>query len=477
MSNESSHLELQGRGEREGMQSATLAGDARMEAEKTLVSPFLSWDDLRKLTTLFISDTSVRIMLQGVSQLESYELRPLECPNFMNYFKDTFYQELQLRSQYGKSNISSIGWIKGGKKVEGRSWHRISSGNAYLVQGLRGGQDATFYAERGLGKSDCCLHYYALPYLELGNYVVSGVRIENNNEYPNYRYCATNADLLLESCNIVIEKLTDGLPMPNIMLIRDDIAGSGISRKRAGSQELFNLECLGMVTRHYGIATIWIFQYMLSIPTSIREATTRWVQKKTKKTLISTIKWPKGTETTYITGLKGLDDRKMEGMPYLDYDSKRPQITMDNLPMSEVMMYVNYKERVKEMTKLERFTAIRDYLDNMLKMADADKAVSQVDILRAITWLYVEGKKVKGMKTIPITIGGLQALSGLKKGTIRLAVEKAVKDWSEHPERWKPLPTNIDEQRKVITDAINEAGEDPTGQEQNDGDQAEDLDS
>lgn len=448
-------VEMQSRNEREGVVSATLAGEARGVAEDIINNPFANWDDFRKLTPIFMNPMSVSICLQGINVYEQMGVRPLLAPNYVSFFKDTFYQELQARAQHGKSNISTIGWIRGVKHSEGRSWHRISSGNSYLIQGFKGGMDATWYGNRGIGKTDACLHYYAVPYLNEGNYVVSGVKIANNKDWPNYIYCPTNADLLLESVKLVIKHLKAGLPIPNIMVIRDDISASGVSRKRAGSEQLVNLEALGMVSRHYGMATVWIFQYMIHIPTSIREATTRWVRKTALKSLVSTIEWPNNIEVTKVGGLKGLADRKLETMDYLDYDTQNPQITVDNLPMNDIMMYVNFLDRAKDLNKLQRFEATRDYIDKMLRLSSQDRKMTQADALRSIVWMYIYGKKVKGLKNVPMTIAGLANMSGLPPGKVRYGVEKGLQDFKDNPDRWTPLLENRNAQRDIMNDALN----------------------
>lgn len=470
------------RKETEGVQAATIAARSRAHYERIIYNPQSSWRDIRKILPMFMDEAKVRAILRGIRKIQNaaaelgYELQPRDCINFIALVEDTYYKELQQRAQYGKSGISTVGWLSEDEDTTEYDIHRLGTG--FLVYNAKGGQDYIWLGDREYGKSDGNLHYVVEPRLVAGHYVSSGVKIDNPKAWPRYLYGVTDVDLLLNAVKVTKNSLKEqedfdkeDVKIPATMLVRDDVA-TVVSRKRATAEELFNLECLGFIARHFGLITVWIFQYYSTVPTSIREMCSRWFIKTKKKTMTSTIQWPGQIEYTHLKGLIGRNDRKKQKMNVLDYFPERPMLTTPNLVMADVMMWCNYKERELEeeggLTLLALFSEVEKYLTTVVETMSVDKGITREQILLTLSWLYVTGKRDNDYKYVKLTykaLGNIAYEWGVTPRMIETTVGKIIQDRNKNPGRWIPIPENKKEQLEAVRKLMDKHLETPEDEE------------
>lgn len=387
----------------------------RKICDRVFANQWSTWGDIKSILPIFMEPAahqSARRLIHKSIQKGRYH--PRLAPNARRRIHDRYLMQIQLRSNIGPKNLTSVGLLTGGVTSErALSFERIKAGKAFLVQGLTAGQTVVVIADLGLGKTTTLSGYLMLPYMdEYKLKVVSGISCENNNDFEPYYVCKSlQSDKVDSLCAINIEQIEKGeLPifkgrtyLQPSMIVTDE-GYFMAQRQRAVSLTMLRLTAFWTITRHLAAINVWSFPREDMVPSQIQVNCKRLFTKESKRTMKCEIRFADGSyEYTLLKDLKGAPDWRESGERYMIVPEEGAADTSTwDIDTFAMMHRVNLlKRRIDEgKEKLETtdqkidrrllfYKSIRSYIDGLKKRGTADERLTKAQFMKSIGLLKV----------------------------------------------------------------------------------------
>lgn len=381
----------------------------RKMCDRVFENQWSTWADIKNILPVFMSAHTHNLARSLIhDSIKKGRYHPRLAPNVRAWIHDKYLMQIQLRSNTGPKNLTSVGLLTGGVSPEASlSFDRIKEGDAYLVHGLTSGQTVVVIADLGVGKTTTLTKYIALPWMDhYSQKVVSGISVENLSEFKHYIYKSMQSDKVDALCVCNIEQIEKsqlpafkGNPYLRPSMIVTDEGYFMAQRQRAMSLTMMRITAFWTITRHLAAVNVWSFPRADMVPTQIDVNCKRRFEKRTQQTMICDINFSNGEfEHTYLKDFKGAADFRKSGERYMIVPEEGAADTSTwDIDTFAMMHYVNLlKRRIDEGKesvetadqKIDRrllfYKSIRAYVEKVKKRGTKDERLTKAQFMKSL---------------------------------------------------------------------------------------------
>jgi hypothetical protein len=469
---------------REGMLALSQSQKLTEQMDRIMYeNPFTTLIEVRRrLAPYCITPRYDKLVQNLIDEAIDYGLTWQIALPFKDFLRRIYENEKAIRGgPNGPKNISQFGTLTASRSgPKGLLRGRISP--EFFVEYLSPGIDALVIADKGFGKTCFVGQDMIIPWIDtLQKHVVSGIECLNPRDFyiedkPFYHRAPVKSQNFITIAKLQLESLESDEHCIQTIMLANDEASQDMNKQRSMTMEALAQDSFLAIERHFGVASVWIYQTERNVPMSLAQFATMRYVKQTRKTVLSTINIGDYVEITHVRGLKGLEQLKRDGSRYFDYPTiGKPDFSPWDIDMSRLRHFVNQlsMKMIDEKadpgasndTALEaQIRFFKAVLLFLMKEADRGKPSglpSRADVIKVLglwyrAWMLENGRsgKTTAQVNLPMLCSVIPEELNVTPSVISKTIGKLARHMAKNEEKWTVESNCSEEERQMMLEIM-----------------------